>query len=180
MDIQKLYAVKSNDKTFDGKFFYGVKTTGIFCLPSCKSKLPLEKNIVFFDSYEQAIYAGFRPCKRCRPDLYITYSPNEQLLKEIKNYFDKNFCDNYCLEGLSDRFNMSSFHLVRIFKRRFGTTPREYVQSSRIEKAKELLTSSALKAVDIAFMCGFSSYTAFFTNFKKLTGVTPDKYRKGR
>lgn len=179
MDMTKWIAVQNNDSTADGKFYYGVRTTRIFCLPSCKSKLPLKENIVFFHSYQHAINLGFRPCKRCRPDLYSTYAPNEKILLEIKDFLDKFFLNPQCLKGLNERFNVSTFHLVRIFKNRFGLTPREYVLNNRLQAAKNLLTCLTMKTVDIAFNCGFSSYTTFFTNFKKLSGLTPEEYRKG-
>lgn len=179
MDETKWAAVENNDSSFDGKFYYGVKTTGIFCLPSCKSKVPLKKNIVYFDSFHQALSTGFRPCKRCRPDLYSTYAPNEELFIEIRNYLNENSDNPQCLEGLDTLFCISKFHLIRIFKNRFGKTPREYVQDIRLEAAKKLLVSSDMKIVDIAFNCGFSSYTPFYTNFKSITGMTPEGYRKG-
>lgn len=179
MDLAKWQAVKNNDSTADGKFYYGVKTTGVFCLPSCKSKLPLEKNIVFFDSYQEAVKTGFRPCKRCRPDLNLTYSPNEQLLLEIRDFLQQNSSNPHCLENLDIRFNLSSFYLMRIFKNRFVLTPREYVQNNRVQTAKKLLRSSELKITDIAFDCGFTSYTCFYTNFKRIVGMKPEKYRKG-
>ena len=179
MDNARWTAVKNNDPAAEDKFYYGVKTTGIFCLPSCKSKLPLKENIMFFDSYEQAVNSGFRPCKRCRPDMYSTYAPNDELLIEIRRFLDKNSPDSRCLDGLDERFNMSPFHLVRIFKNRFGVTPREYVRDNRLQAARDLLTASDMKTVDIAFNCGFSSYTSFYTNFKKASGMTPEEYRKG-
>lgn len=179
MDQARWTAVKNNDSTADGVFYYAVKTTGIFCLPSCKSKLPLEENVVFFDTFDQAVTTGFRPCKRCRPDLYPHYAPNDDLLSEIKDYLDKHAANPHCLDDLDTRFGMSSFHLVRIFKKRFDATPREYVQTRRLEAAKNLLLSPNLRTVDIALSCGFSSYTTFYTNFKKATGITPDEYRKG-
>jgi methylphosphotriester-DNA--protein-cysteine methyltransferase len=69
LDLQKWNAVQKGDPTFDGVFFYGVRSTGIYCRPSCRSKMPLRKNVEFFDSAEKAEERGFRPCKRCKPDL---------------------------------------------------------------------------------------------------------------
>ncbi len=179
MNQDRWTAVKDNDSTADGTFYYGVKTTAIFCLPSCKSKLPLKKNVLFFDSYEQAIHSGFRPCKRCRPDLYPDNTPNQQLLTRIKDFLDENYTLPQCVNGLTERFGISSSHLVRIFKNKFGLTPNELVRTNRVKLAERLLLSSQLKTIDIALRCGFSSYTTFFTNFKKTTGMTPGKYRKG-
>lgn len=76
-------AVKQNDKTCDGIFFYAVKSTGIFCRPSCKSRLPKKDNVTFFNTADQALAAGFRPCKRCRPDL-LEFEPIKEIAKKNK------------------------------------------------------------------------------------------------
>ena len=82
-DNEKWDAVVHCDPTYDGQFFYGVKTTGIFCRPSCKSKTPLRENVEFFDEAAVASARGMRPCKRCRPDL-LDYAPTRELLSKIK------------------------------------------------------------------------------------------------
>lgn len=69
---EKLQAIQKQDKSYDGKFIFGVKTTKIICRPGCPARLPLEKNIVFFDTMEEAIEKGYRPCKRCKPELFTT------------------------------------------------------------------------------------------------------------
>ncbi|SDM14084.1 Metal binding domain of Ada [Dendrosporobacter quercicolus] len=85
-DDEKWEAVRQSDPGYDGVFFYGITTTGIFCRPSCRSRLPLRNNVQFFDSIEQAYAWGLRPCKRCRPDL-PEYRPNRDLMEESKNNF---------------------------------------------------------------------------------------------
>lgn len=179
MDQKRWVAVQANDPSADGMFFYGVKTTRIFCLPSCKSKLPLAENVVFFESAEQALELGFRPCKRCRPDLYPQPPLHEVLLTAIKTELDRQYDHPISLHGLAQRFGMSSSHLVRIFKDRYGATPHEYLRTRRLELAKDLLRASDLKTVEVALRCGFTCYSTFFTNFKSITGMTPEEYREG-
>jgi AraC family transcriptional regulator of adaptative response / methylphosphotriester-DNA alkyltransferase methyltransferase len=87
LDIEKWQAVISCDSNYDGIFFYGVKTTGIFCRPSCKSKTPLRGNVIFFDNIANALEIGLRPCKRCCPDK-VVFQPELELVKEAKGIFD--------------------------------------------------------------------------------------------
>lgn len=89
---KKWKSVIENNTDSDSKFFYAVKTTKIFCKPSCKSKVPLRSNVDFFDNKQQAIDAGYRPCKRCRPDL-LNFNPSKELTKNAKDIIDKYFTD---------------------------------------------------------------------------------------
>ncbi|WP_325276958.1 Ada metal-binding domain-containing protein, partial [Romboutsia sp.] len=91
-DEKKWKSVIENNADSDGKFFYAVRTTKIFCKPSCKSRAPLRNNVIFFDSKQQAIGAGYRPCKRCRPDL-LEFCPSEKLTQNAKDIIDKYFVD---------------------------------------------------------------------------------------
>ncbi|MDR1144066.1 MAG: AraC family transcriptional regulator, partial [Spirochaetaceae bacterium] len=85
-------AVSENDKDYDGIFLYGVKTTKIFCRPSCRSKLPLKKNIVYFETKEEAEQGGYRPCKRCRPDL-LEYRPIEEIAEKTTSFIHAYFTE---------------------------------------------------------------------------------------
>jgi AraC family transcriptional regulator, regulatory protein of adaptative response / methylphosphotriester-DNA alkyltransferase methyltransferase len=164
------------DQAIPSCHYYGVKTTGIFCLPSCKSKAPLPENVVLFDTCEDAVRAGFRPCKRCRPDLHAC-QPNEQLLLQFKDDIDRGFKIPECLDILIKSIPVSPSHLVRLFKGRFGCTPHEYVRMKRLALAQRLLQTTGLNVADVAARCGFTSYTAFYTSFKRFAGATPGQYR---
>lgn len=87
-DMEKWQAVASCDSKYDGMFFYGVKTTGIFCRPSCKSRTPIRANVIFFDNVVNAIEAGFRSCKRCCPDK-IVFEPDLELVKKVNHIINK-------------------------------------------------------------------------------------------
>lgn len=175
----KYKVVTECNANYDGVFFYGVKTTGIFCRPSCKSKAPLEKNIVFFNDIFEAYNSGFRPCKRCRPDLLE--EQDKQILKIIDNAkktFDLNYKNSISIKKLSKCLGINEFYFMKVFKKQYGHTPREYVTKIRLEKSKELLINSGKSITEIAYCVGFNSLSSFYDNFKKHMDITPKQYRK--
>lgn len=174
---EKWQAVVECDECFDGQFFYGVKTTGIFCKPSCKSKTPLRSNVEFFDNGEAASSYGFRPCKRCRPDL-LQYNPNIELIEKAKKIYDMYFYDSDKLRIELKKLGISQSHLSRLFQTQYGTTPMEYMNKLRINKAAILLSEANMNILNVANECGFGSLSAFYHRFKKSMGCTPSEYRK--
>ena len=162
-------AVQRSDASYDGLFFYAVKTTGIFCRPSCKSKPPKRENLCSFASGEEARAAGFRPCKRCRSDL-LEYQPMREIAAEIKVRLDK--------ASSLDDVGLTPRRMTDIFKQEYGATPKEYTDSRRLCAAKEMLAATQEKVIDVAYQAGFSSLAAFNRFFKQQTGQTPTEYRK--
>ena len=162
-------AVQRSDASYDGLFFYAVKTTGIFCRPSCKSKPPKRKNLCYFASGEQARAAGFRPCKRCRSDL-LEYQPMRSLAAEVKARLDQ--------AASLDDVGLTPRRRTDVFKQEYGVTPKEYADSRRLRAAKEILSETQEKVIDVAYQAGFSSLAAFNRFFKHQTGQTPTEYRK--
>ncbi|MDR1902539.1 MAG: helix-turn-helix domain-containing protein [Treponema sp.] len=175
---QKWKAVSENDEQYDSIFFYGVKSTKIFCRPSCKSKLPLKRNIVYFDSIKQAVKAGHRPCKRCRPDL-LEYQPIREIAEKIKLLLNRYFNQENELAKEIGQIGVTGRRMVNIFKEYYGITPKKYYNYLRIEEAKKQLINTNDKIIDIAYGVGFASLSAFYTIFKKNTNLSPAKYRKG-
>jgi AraC family transcriptional regulator of adaptative response / methylphosphotriester-DNA alkyltransferase methyltransferase len=173
---KKWQAIISNDATYDGQFFYAVKTTGIFCRPSCKSKAPRKENIQLFYNAERALSANFRPCKRCKPTGQRL--PDHEWVSLVTEYIDKNYMDTLSLEILADVCHGSPYHLHRTFKRIKNKTPVEYVQQRRIDKAKEYLVASNKPIADIGLRVGMQNTPYFITLFKKITGYTPASYRR--
>lgn len=169
-------AIVDNDAFFDDQFFYGVKTTGIFCRPSCKSRLPKRENVRIFKNAYAALDENFRPCKRCRPDGLNL--PAEEWIDQIAEWIDAHFTDAVALETLAETFHGSPYHLQRLFKQFKGQSPLAYTQQKRLEKTLQLLQASELPIAEIASSAGFGSTAYFITFFKKSTGLTPARYRK--
>ena len=143
-------AIIHNDSSYDSKFFYAVKSTGIFCRPSCKSRIPNRNNVRIFHHAEQALSENFRPCKRCKPN-GITL-PNEEWVEQIKDYIEKHYDESLTLDMLAEMCHGSPFHLQRTFKRIIGLTPIEYIQQFRVLKATEYLlhTNQSIKEISTA------------------------------
>ncbi|TDG00986.1 bifunctional transcriptional activator/DNA repair enzyme AdaA [Paenibacillus piri] len=176
MTDEKWCAIVNNDASYDDKFFYAVKTTGIFCRPSCKSKAPKLENVRIFSSAREALAESFRPCKRCRPT--GERLPDYEWADQIVHYIDMNYSEKLTLETLADMCHGSPYHLQRTFKKVTGITPVEYIQQTRINKAKADLTGSRKQISDIALSVGMPNTPYFITLFKKLTGQTPAEYRQ--
>ena len=170
-------AVLNNDAGYDGVFFYAVKTTGIYCRPSCKSKPPKKENICFFETSEQARKAGFRPCKRCRSDL-IDYQPMKQIAEDVKCKIEKVYCEQADLCKKLNEVGITGRRLADIFKDEYGMTPKAYADHIRLAEAKRLLKDTDKKVIDIAYSVGFGSLSAFYSFFKKEEKITPSEYQR--
>lgn len=170
-------AVTQNDSSYDGVFFYAVKTTGIYCRPSCKSKLPKRENICFFQTAREARAAGFRPCKRCRSDL-LDYHPMREIAQQVKAKIEHAFAEQEKFNRDLTEIGFSSRRVVDVFKAEYGMTPKAYSDALRLKEAQRLLADTDAKVIDIAYQVGFGSLTAFYSFFKKATGKTPSEYRR--
>ncbi|WP_081418546.1 bifunctional transcriptional activator/DNA repair enzyme AdaA [Paenibacillus sp. Leaf72] len=169
-------AIVGNDPSYDGQFYYAVKTTGIFCRPSCKSRPPNRENIGFFRTAEQALAAQFRPCKRCKPTGQRL--PDEEWIAMVTEYIDRNYKEKLTLAALAAICHGTPYHLHRTFKKVTGKTPVDYIQQIRIEKAKAMLLSSPVSIAEAGECVGLSNTPYFITLFKQKTGYTPESYRQ--
>lgn len=176
---EKWNAVIHCDSTYDGVFVYGVKTTGIFCRPSCKSKEPLRSNVEFFEKINQAYAYGLRPCKRCRPDL-LEFNPMQDLIDKAKYILDTDFDDREKAMAKIKKLGISQNHFIYLFRQRFAMTPAEYMNKTRLDKALQMLSATDQKILDIVLDCGFGSLSAFYEQFKKHVGLTPKEFRKAK
>lgn len=176
-DDEKWQASHTCNPAYDGRFFYGVKTTGIYCRPSCKSKSPKRENVLFFDTAKQAEESGLRPCKRCRPDLF-KFQPLKDLADKIKEVCDQYFTDRSRLKEELAGLGLSRNRMIQLFQEQYQITPSDYLNQLRIASAKDQLVHTQNSILQISLQSGFESLSTFYAQFRKLTGVSPKEYRK--
>jgi AraC family transcriptional regulator of adaptative response / methylphosphotriester-DNA alkyltransferase methyltransferase len=176
MTNEQWLAIIQNDAAYDDQFIYAVKTTGIFCKPSCKSRAPVKHNVQIFGNAAQALSANFRPCKRCEPT--GTRLPDNDWVFQITRFIESNYKETLTLDTIANGCHGSPYHLHRTFKRLKGITTAEFVQQTRINKASQYLTESTMTIAEIAAAVGMTSTAYFVTLFKKKTGLTPTEFRQ--
>lgn len=170
-------AVLDDESALDGAFYVAVKTTGIYCRPSCKSRTPKRENVVFYPDAAAARSAGFRACKRCHPD--DPTDAHAQLIAEVCRYIDSHAHEQrITLEVLAARFHVSPFHLHRTFKRVMSITPAAYVDSARMRVFKEELKGEG-SVTEAIYAAGFSSDSQVYARTGDQLGMTPTVYRDG-
>ncbi|NCB41875.1 MAG: methylphosphotriester-DNA--protein-cysteine methyltransferase family protein [Clostridia bacterium] len=173
----EIFETKSgHDGSYDGVFYIAVKSTKIFCRPSCKARPPLSKNVVFFDTAEECMEAGYRACKRCRPDL-IEFSQVLTSEEDAKALIEAYYSDAASLKDKLRKLPVDHSYLNKRFLSKYGKTIAEYTKSVRIENAKEML-KAGYSISEAAFGSGFGSISAFYGNFKNDTEETPGAFRK--
>lgn len=170
-------AVVTCDDSYDGEFYYAVKTVGVYCRPSCRSRSPLRKNVEFYGTPAHAEASGYRPCKRCRPDL-LEYAPAAEVAARIKETIDRYYGTHDALHRHLNGIGVSQSHMAVIFKQHYGMTPVQYLGQVRLEHALDRLSNSEDQIAFVAYDVGFESLTAFYRFFKKRTGTSPAAYRK--
>ncbi|HZJ17545.1 MAG TPA: AlkA N-terminal domain-containing protein [Chthoniobacteraceae bacterium] len=175
-------ALTSHDPRFDGLFFVGVTSTGVYCRPICPAKTPQRKNCRFFSSAEAAEKALFRPCLRCRPELAPGHAPVDsahRIAHLITRRIDEGLIDEGAgLEEIAAQFEISSRQLRRIVQKELGVSPVELLQTRRLLLAKQLLTETALPVTEIAFASGFSSLRRFNDALRTQYRMPPTRLRK--
>ena len=182
-------ALKARDARFDGCFFTGVTSTGIYCRPVCKVRTPRRENCRFFGLAAQAERAGFRPCLRCRPELApqsVVWSVQDagsilagqaaRLLDAPEAWDD----DGPTVARLAARLGVSDRHLRRLFEAQFGVSPLQYLQTRRLLTAKQLLADTDLPIAQVAPMSGFASLRRFNAAFAQHYGLNPSALRRAR
>ena len=170
-------ALQARDKSFDGKFVYSVKTTGIYCRPSCAARQAKPENVRFHQSCADAEHAGFRPCLRCKP--------NQASLDEQQQAFIKRACDLIdsaevapSLEQLADQVGLSPYHFHRLFKAHTGLTPKGYANAQRAARVRSQLQQGET-VTNALYEAGFNSSGRFYAVADQLLGMTPKAYREG-
>lgn len=168
-------AIAARDRSFDGRFYYGVVTTGVFCRPSCASRPSRPENLRFFPDTESALAAGFRSCKRCRP---VDTAPGLRKIVEAARFIESHADERLTLAQLAKRVGLSSSRFQRVFKSAFGVSPKVYQDSIRMKHFK-----SSLKVGDdvtgAIFSAGFGSVSRVYGEQVRNIGMTPKTYRAG-
>jgi AraC family transcriptional regulator, regulatory protein of adaptative response / DNA-3-methyladenine glycosylase II len=179
-------ALSARDARFDGRFYVGVTSTGIYCRPVCKVRVPKRENCRFFDHAAQAEGAGFRPCLRCRPELAPQSLPwsiqdaSATLALQAARLLDEpeGWGENGATPGkLARRLGVSDRHARRIFETQFGVSPLQYLQTRRLLTAKQFLADTRLPITQIALASGFSSLRRFNAAFLTRYRMTPTALR---
>ncbi|MCP3690462.1 MAG: methylated-DNA--[protein]-cysteine S-methyltransferase, partial [Gammaproteobacteria bacterium] len=168
-------AITSRDKTSDGKFFYGVITTGVFCKPSCTTRAARPENLRFFAGTEAAIVAGFRSCKRCQP---AADTPAVKRLVEVARYIESHADERLTLAQIAAQAGLSASRLQRIFKQAFGMSPKAFQDAVRLKQFKSSLQQGD-SVTDAIFSSGFGSTSRVYGEAARNIGMTPKAYRAG-
>jgi AraC family transcriptional regulator, regulatory protein of adaptative response / methylated-DNA-[protein]-cysteine methyltransferase len=170
-------AVMRRDPASDGRFFYSVRTTGVFCRPSCAARQPNPKNVAFHASIADAQAAGFRPCKRCRPDEPTPAKRHAATVARICRQIENSEAP-IPLAALAKAAGLSPHHFHRLFKSVTGLTPQDYARAHRAGKIRNQLSRSNT-VTDAIFHAGFQSSNPFYAKSDEMLGMTPASYRKG-
>ncbi len=182
LDSESCYrALATHDRRFDGRFFVGVRTTGIYCRPVCGVRLPRRENCRFYMSAAAAEADGYRPCLRCRPELapgLASVDASAQFAKAAVRLIEEGALEQGGVDALAARIGITSRHLRRIFDAEFGVSPLEYAQTQRLLLAKRLLTDTSLPVLDVAFASGFRSLRRFNALFRTRYRMAPSRLRR--
>ncbi len=172
---QKWSLVLARDVRADGRFVYAVRSTGVFCRPSCPSRRPRRENVEFFDSPAQAQQAGYRACQRCSP---LERNPQAQKIEAACRYIDENLDITLSLTAISRHVAISPFHFQRLFKRMLGISPRQYQQARRAGKFRQALLGEG-RVTDAIYEAGYSSSSRAYESIPAQLGMTPSAFRRG-
>ncbi len=170
-------AVAARDKAFDGTFVYSVATTGIYCRPSCPSRHARRENMAFHASCAAAEAAGFRPCKRCKPNASSLDDEHAQMVAEACRLIE-GAEEPPTLETLAASLGLSAYHFHRVFKTVTGLTPKAYAIAHRQKRVRDNLKRSA-SVTEAIHEAGFNSSGRFYANADEVLGMTPTTFRTG-
>jgi AraC family transcriptional regulator, regulatory protein of adaptative response / methylated-DNA-[protein]-cysteine methyltransferase len=176
-DEARWQAVVRRDKKADGAFIVAVKTTGIYCRPWCPSRRPRRENVEFYATPADAQRAGFRPCKRCRPNASSHSDPHNLAVSRACRLIESSN-EPPGLAALADAVGMSPSHFHRLFKSLTGLTPKAYASAQRSRRVKRELQNCRTVTAAV-YNAGFNSNGPFYSKSKKLLGMTPTSYREG-
>ena len=173
-DTRRWRAIVRRDPRYDDAFVYGVKTTNVFCKPSCSSRRPNKVNVIFFGSGDAAKDAGYRECSKCRP---LSGPEAERIVRVALDFLENRLDQRVTLMELAQHVAMSPFYLQRLFKRHVGVSPRIYVATRRAERLKAHLREKDSVA-QASISAGYADERAAYSDARRALGMTPGQYRR--
>ncbi|MBU6511151.1 MAG: helix-turn-helix domain-containing protein [Betaproteobacteria bacterium] len=183
LDPQQCFdALRSRDRRFDGRFFVGVSSTGVYCRPICAVRTPRPEHCHFFPSAAAADKAGYRPCLRCRPELAPGWGLPDipgRLAQAAALLIEQGFLDHADTAQLAARVGVSARHLRRLFRAEYGVSMLELAQTQRLLLAKQCLTQTTLPVSEVALACGFRSLRRFHAVLAQRWGLSAQRIRRG-
>jgi AraC family transcriptional regulator of adaptative response/methylated-DNA-[protein]-cysteine methyltransferase len=172
--------VLARDAAADGQFVYAVKSTGIYCRPSCPSRRPERKNVSFFPAPAQAEAAGFRACLRCEPlRVAPKADPQAEAIAKAAEFLSAHAGQRTKLDELAEAAGLGKFALQRGFKRVLGVTPGEFAREQRKERFREKVRTPRLKVTDAVYEAGFGSSSRLYENVDQTLGMSPTAMKEG-
>jgi AraC family transcriptional regulator, regulatory protein of adaptative response / methylated-DNA-[protein]-cysteine methyltransferase len=171
-------AVQVRDAAYDGAFVYAVRSTGIYCRPSCASRRPRREQVVFFTTPEDAEGSGFRPCRRCRPQQVLSQNEKTALVSQVCALIDAHIEQPPSLAELSQDVHLSPAYLHRLFKAVTGLTPRQYAAGQRLGQFKAGVKAGQ-DVTTALYAAGYSSSSRLYEDAVSRLGMTPAVYRRG-
>jgi len=171
-------AVLARDASRDGSFVFAVRSTGIYCRPSCPARRPRREQVSFFNLPEAAEQAGFRACRRCHPRRAKSADPRVELVRQICHAIDEHDEEPQTLKRLSEQTGVSAHHLQRTFKEVMGITPRQYAESQRLDRFKAKIKSGK-SVTDAMYDAGYGSSRSLYEKSSAQLGMTPATYGRG-
>jgi AraC family transcriptional regulator, regulatory protein of adaptative response / methylated-DNA-[protein]-cysteine methyltransferase len=177
LDDARWAAFVARDAAFDGQFFIAVETTGIYCRPSCPARRAKREHVRFYDAAAEAEQAGFRPCKRCKPNKPSLVQQHAEKVKEACRLIETAEAEPK-LDDLAEAVGLSPYHFHRIFKSVVGVTPKAYAAAHRHKRVREELGRSAT-VTEAIYGAGFNSNGRFYATSSEVLGMTPSQFRSG-
>lgn len=172
-------AIMSRDGRFDGIVYYGVSSTGIYCKPSCPSRRPRPDRVQLFFDRMEAERAGFRACKRCRPDAQCLQGGQIETVRRVCRYIERNIDASLSLRELAHEAGLSPTHLQKVFKTVTGVSPRQYIETRRLSAFKVELRVNRRDVTGATYEVGYGSSSRIYERASEHMGMTPATYRKG-
>lgn len=171
-------AVLNRDAQHDGAFVYAVRSTGIYCRPTCPSRRPRREQVQFFQEPTLAEQAGFRACRRCHPNGDVPADPQLALVQQVCRVLADPHAEPPTLDDLARQFHLSASHLQRAFKRIVGVSPRQYADEQRLSRFKQQLKDGE-QVTQALYEAGYRSSSSVYEQAATQIGMTPTNYQKG-